>query len=508
MSYGDALPQERAQTEAPTSAKGYARGLDWWKPVAVIVRRELRDQSRDWRILTPLIGLTLFFPMLMLFTANRMLAFVQRFGADLIAERLFPFLLLIVGFFPLSISLVIALESFAGERERGTIEPLLVAPITDGQFYLGKLLSVLLLPLVASYVGIAALLLSLYLRTGWRPDLALLMVVLALVTAKAVVMISGAMVVSTQATSVRSANLLASLIIIPIALLLQNEATLLLWRRMDVLWYYVFGLLVVAVLLTRTGLAHFNREGLLGRDLDALNLAWAWRTFKDAFWGHAPSLRAWYREQIGPNLRELRLPMLLMFGLLIVAVLLGARIAEDFLQAVPEDVLRANLPDREEMLANLQRYTSTFSLLGGRRFTMTGIFLHNVRALSLIALAGMLSYGVAGVLLLMVPFSLLGAGQALLLRAGWMSAAEYWLALVLPHGILEIPGVILFGASLLRLGAAWASPAQGQSLGAFWLRALARWAQIVVGVVLPLFLLASVVEAWITPRVALWLLSR
>ncbi|MCK4693230.1 MAG: hypothetical protein KAT23_06345, partial [Anaerolineales bacterium] len=81
----------------------------------IVARREIRDQLRDWRILTPIIILTLFFPLLMNFTAQQAMGFVTRYGAPIIGDRLIPFLLLIVGFFPISISLVIALESFAGE---------------------------------------------------------------------------------------------------------------------------------------------------------------------------------------------------------------------------------------------------------------------------------------------------------------------------------------------------------------------------------------------------------
>ena len=105
----------------------------------IVARREVRDQLRDWRILTPIILLTLFFPLLMNFTAQRAVSFVEDYGAPIIGDRLIPFLLMVVGFFPISISLVIALESFAGERERLSLEPLLATPLTDGQLYLGKM---------------------------------------------------------------------------------------------------------------------------------------------------------------------------------------------------------------------------------------------------------------------------------------------------------------------------------------------------------------------------------
>src|SRR5574340_140884 len=123
------------------------------RPAFIVTRREVRDQFRDWRIVFPILGLTLFFPFLMNFTAEQILGYVQKYGATIIGDRLVPFLLMIVGFFPISVSLVIALESFVGERERGSIEPLLCAPLKDWQLYLGKLASSVVPPLAASFLG-------------------------------------------------------------------------------------------------------------------------------------------------------------------------------------------------------------------------------------------------------------------------------------------------------------------------------------------------------------------
>ena len=64
--------------------------------------------------------LTLFFPLLMNFTAQTAVDFVTHYGAPIIAERLIPFLLMVVGFFPISISLVIALETLR-RRTRATV---------------------------------------------------------------------------------------------------------------------------------------------------------------------------------------------------------------------------------------------------------------------------------------------------------------------------------------------------------------------------------------------------
>ena len=95
------------------------------RPVWLIAKRELRDQLRDWRILSPLIILTIGFPFLMNAVAYEAVGFANQYGGNLIVDRLVPFSVLIIGFFPLTISLLGALESFVGEKERGTIEPLL-----------------------------------------------------------------------------------------------------------------------------------------------------------------------------------------------------------------------------------------------------------------------------------------------------------------------------------------------------------------------------------------------
>src|SRR6185436_2112652 len=75
----------------------------------IITRREVRDSFRDWRIIGPIVGLTFLFPLIAEFVAGRFADFVEGYGAQIIGERTIPFLLMIVGFFPISISLVIAL---------------------------------------------------------------------------------------------------------------------------------------------------------------------------------------------------------------------------------------------------------------------------------------------------------------------------------------------------------------------------------------------------------------
>src|SRR5450756_2149488 len=81
--------------------------------VWLVAWRELRDQLRDWRIIFPMVVLTLVLPFLAILGAQAAIDFTTKYGAPLIAERLVPFLLMVVGFFPITVSLVIALESLS-----------------------------------------------------------------------------------------------------------------------------------------------------------------------------------------------------------------------------------------------------------------------------------------------------------------------------------------------------------------------------------------------------------
>ena len=467
------------------------------RPALIITRREVRDQFRDWRIIFPVVVLTLIFPALMNFTASQAVQFVERYGANVVAERLIPFLLMVVGFFPISVSLVIALESFVGEKERRSIEPLLSSPLTNSQLYLGKLLAAMVPPLLGSFLGIFVYLFGVYRQVGWQAPPVLLVQILLLTVVQAVLMVSGAVVISAQTTSVRAANLLASFIIIPMALLIQGEAVVMFWAAYGVLWWAILGQVVIAGLLVRTGVAHFNREELLGRELDSINLRFGWQTFKNALIGRATSLGSWYRLEVMGTLRKLALPIAAMLIVLVGSLLVGASQAERFV--VPPEMLN---------LANLNQ-GFVEGLEAVRFFSVNGvgtIWLHNLRAIVLASIIGIFSFGVLGVLVLMLPMMLIGFFSATVATAG-ISPVMFFSAFVLPHGSLEIPAMILAGAAILKMGATLATPARNQTIGEAWLRSLADWAKIMLGLVLPLLLGAALLEVFLTPRMIVLLLG-
>jgi len=461
--------------------------------IGIVAGREIRDQIRDWRIITPIILLTLFFPLLMNITAQQAVGFVARYGAPIIGDRLIPFLLLVVGFFPISISLVIALESFAGERERLSLEPLLATPLRDSQLYFGKMFASMVPPLTAAYLGIVVYLVGLYLSIGWQPPLQLLLQIFILTTVQALVMVSGAVVISSLTTSVRAANLLASFVVIPVAELIIIESMVMFWARYNVLWWIVAGLILIAVVLARMGLHLFNREELLSREIDVLNFRWAVRHFWEAFRGGAENFGQWYSGVLRMTLPALFVPVVMQAGVLIAGYFLGYRLAETF--TLPPDLFVW-----DGVGGQMEEYLEAFNLTG--TLGILQILYINVRSIGLSTLLGAFTFGVLGIIMLMLPFSIIGyfAGNTAL--AGG-DVGRFLLAFILPHGSLEIPAAVLAGAAILQLGSAALRLPAGSTLGEGWLTALAGWARIITAIVIPLLIGSAALEVIVTPRVVI-----
>jgi uncharacterized membrane protein SpoIIM required for sporulation/ABC-type transport system involved in multi-copper enzyme maturation permease subunit len=444
--------------------------------------------------------LTLIFPFLANFTTQRVLGFVERYGANIIAVRFIPFLLMIVGFFPITISLVIALESFAGETERRSIEPLLSSPLTDTQLYIGKLLASLLFPLSAAYIGMLVYLIGIYRSSSFRPEPMFLVLVSLLTAVQALVMVSGAVVISTQTTSVRAANLLASFIIIPVALLIQAESVMMLWAGYQVLWWAVLGLMILAVLLVRMGISHFNREELLGREIDTLNLRWLGQVFRDEFLGEARSIGEWYRREIPHALRRMSIPIFWMALLLVAGIYLGAALAKA-IGLTPGSLSLDSLKIVDSQVLDQFRQLGFFSTSG-----VLTIWWHNLRAVIIAMLLGCFTLGVAGALILMLPMIIIGFFTGLVSMAG-ISPVTVLTASLMPHGIFEIPALILAGAAILQVGASLVTPYRKETIGESLVSSIADWAKITLALVIPLFLGAAILEVFVSPLLMIRLLG-
>ncbi|NJM08898.1 ABC transporter permease subunit [Candidatus Gracilibacteria bacterium] len=235
--------------------------------IHLITRREIRETLSDWRIVTPIVVLAFLLPLLLVAASNLVVTFV---ADQRLAERLVPFAALLVGFVPASFSLITALESFVGERERNTLESLLAMPLGDRALYLGKFVSALATPLASSMAAmtIFTVLLALaeptlYFAAMTLPRLALLYL---LVISMALVMVAGAVVISSHITSIRAANLMSAFILLPMAAAVQTAAFFIINDQWTLLWLMTAGLAVLACGLVRIGVVSFSREEILSRE--------------------------------------------------------------------------------------------------------------------------------------------------------------------------------------------------------------------------------------------------
>jgi ABC-2 type transport system permease protein len=116
-----------------------------WTRVSAILLKELRDYRRNRFVLftmaaTPVLFIVL--PMIQLIAANATGKAVDtRIGLSLI------YMLVI----PLMMPSVLSAYSVVGEREQGTLEPVLITPIRREEFLIGKALAVLLPTVVIAY---------------------------------------------------------------------------------------------------------------------------------------------------------------------------------------------------------------------------------------------------------------------------------------------------------------------------------------------------------------------
>ncbi len=477
----------------------------------IITRREVFDSFRDWRIVMPIIVLTFLFPFLATNVAQRFSNFVADYGAEIIGERTIPFLLMIIGFFPISISLVIALETFVGEKERRSLEPLLSTPLTNTELYVGKTVAAMIPPLIASYGGMAVyLLMLLFGELAWRPQPVLIIQIVLLTTVQALVMVTGAVVVSSQANSTRAANLLASFIIIPMSIAIQAESFVM-FIAPDAdsptgifsLWMIILGMTVAVILLLRVGNSIFNREELLGSTVDQMNLRgtfkriWQWFRAVDADGNTAKNPWQWYTQAILYSVRNSWTAIRITSAWFVIMVIVGFIIGQQPGYQLP-------LPPQEELFEEAGFIVNFFDFtLQGRAATF--IFIQNARILLAAWLLAIFSFGVMSLVLTPATFVILGYLWSQLMANGYDMGFFY--GGILTHGVIEIPAIVLATAAALRIGTVITRPPAGRTVGAAWMNALGDSLKIGIGLVLPMLIAAALIEAYLTPRVLLYFLG-
>lgn len=470
-----------------------------------IAERELRETLTDWKVLLPVGILSCVIPLALVGGADLAINFI---GDPTLIGRLVPFATLLVGFVPASFSLITALESFVGERERNSLEALLAMPVSDNDLYVSKLCSSLLVPLLSSFTAMLVFATAMAMA---QPDLYFfamtpvrmfqLLLMIGIIT---LLMVAGAVIISSHTGSIRAANLMASFVLIPTAVMLQLQAILIIAQRWDLLWIIIAALTVITIALVRTGMTAFNREEILSREHETLNLQSIIATFKTFFReyqpaGVAPDLYRglpfapgrFYRKELPALLRELRLPLLVALIGAIGGTMMGGVIGNTYDITAFDQVLAriGTVADPSPGLALL-------------------IFANNIRVSVLSNVFSVFSFGLFAFLVPAVAFTQVGfVASTLQARGGsWLalgadSPLQFVLTYVLPHGIIELPTFILSAALGIRIGAALLSPPSGFSVGQNILWAMANFWKVWLLLLLPLILLSALVEGLLSPLV-------
>jgi ABC-2 type transport system permease protein len=217
--------------------------------VALVFQKDWREIRRNWAVLFPLVVVPLVFavmlPVIAVFptlplptrvSSEGLLPILRSFPTNIKGEivamsgqQALVFVLLLYLFapvfliIPIMASSIIASDSFAGEKERKTIEALLATPLSDSELLLGKML-VSFVPAVITTVASFALYSAVtdYLTIGMfngrllLPNDLWLLLIFALAPALAFADIGLTVLISARVKGVKEAQQISALLLVPI----------------------------------------------------------------------------------------------------------------------------------------------------------------------------------------------------------------------------------------------------------------------------------------------------
>src|SRR5207253_8745749 len=162
---------------------------------APVAAGDLRGAASELRRIRAMVGLTLAIP---IGAGSGVRALAAFGGGTAVVDRLSLVGAFFVVFIPASFSLVLALESFVGERERTTLEVLLSTPLREAEIYAGKVAAVLGVSLTLCYGGLMVYCMVTFPGLGYFPVAILLPLALSPICQVAA-MVAGAVISSLNA---------------------------------------------------------------------------------------------------------------------------------------------------------------------------------------------------------------------------------------------------------------------------------------------------------------------
>ena len=235
-----------------------------WGRVGAIFRKELRDYRRNRFVIATMAFLPLLFTILP--TIQLLLINASASSAKLDAHIGLSLLYMLM--IPAMVPSVLAAYAVVGEREQGTLEPVLITPIRREEFLIAKALAALVPTLAIAYAvfGIFLAIAAIFAQPGVTPAVfkgSHLLVQLLFTPLLAGWSIWAGIAISTRSTDVRAAQQLAVLASLPplgiVALMSFNVITPTLGLALGL----AAALLIIDLLGWRAVAAMFNRERLI-----------------------------------------------------------------------------------------------------------------------------------------------------------------------------------------------------------------------------------------------------
>ncbi len=269
-----------------------------WRAVFAIVRKDLKVVLQNKGVIIPIIALPLILfgllPWLTVFVPNLstmggsdledLAALIANMPAGLQNEMavytieqqtivfflvymLAPMFLIL----PLMVASVIAADSFAGERERRTLEALLYTPTTDQELFVGKLLSSWLPAIVVALAGFLLYIIMAN-AAAWPtmgqiffPNWMWVVLVLWVAPAAAGLGLSSMVLVSVRAQGFQDAYQTGGMIVLPILLLVFGQVSGLMYFSVWLVLLLGLLLWVIDIALIWFGSRTFRRGRLIAR---------------------------------------------------------------------------------------------------------------------------------------------------------------------------------------------------------------------------------------------------
>lgn len=266
------------------------------RAIFAIVRKDLKVVSRNKGVMLPIIIAPLIMfailPLIVLlmpllgevfgFTPNDALGLINQMPAGFqqefaggdpyqglaryfLVDIMAPFFLIV----PLMVSSVIAADSFAGEKERKTMEALLYTPTTDRELFIGKLLSGWLAALAVAFAGFVVYAFMAnaaawpYIHRVFFPNTNWLVLISWVVPAVPGLGLGVMVLVSARAQGFQDAYQMGSIVVLPVIFLIVGQVSGAMTMSVPLAFLLGLGIWLLDGLLIWFGSRSFKRNRLL-----------------------------------------------------------------------------------------------------------------------------------------------------------------------------------------------------------------------------------------------------